>query len=214
MPGSTKCVLFDYGNVISLPQTIEARQKQADLTGLSLASFRKLWGQYRASYDQGIVDGQTYWSRILAHSRIAVGDGLTDRLIQADIESWKPTDTWILDWAQVLRDSGIQTGVLSNMPTELVADTRMSEWIEGFAPLFFSAEIKANKPYAPIYAHVTRLLECSPAETLFIDDREDNIRGAQRAGLQTILHSSWNETRSQVRANHDLPLPGRSHAYR
>lgn len=64
-----RCVLFDYGNVISQPQTTEAKYKQAELTGLEMPESQRLWGQYRVSYDQGVIDGQEYWSRILAHSR-------------------------------------------------------------------------------------------------------------------------------------------------
>ena len=125
MSNPISCVLFDYGDVISLPQTLEARQKQAELVGLDLVNFQRLWHQYRMSYDQGVIDGKEYWSRILAHSRAPQEDRLIDELIQADIESWWPTVDWIHDWAGRLRDSGIRTGVLSNMPPELVTEKLM-----------------------------------------------------------------------------------------
>jgi putative hydrolase of the HAD superfamily len=201
------CVLFDYGNVISLPQSLEARRHQAALTGLEYARFRQLWGQYRPSYDQGVIDGRTYWSRICAHSRKATDDGLLQELIQADIESWRPVNDWVLDWAGRLRDSGIQTGILSNMPPELVADTREMPWIGEFAPLYFSAEIREVKPYAPIYAHVIDELSCEPSATLFVDDRVDNCRGARRAGLNAIAHKNHEQTRIEVEAAFDIPLP-------
>ena len=207
MPQPIACVLFDYGNVVSQPQTLEARRKQADLTGLDFPDFRRLWGQYRMSYDQGIIDGREYWSRILAHSRSTVRNGLIDQLILADIESWRPIVDWILDWAMRLRDSGVQTGVLSNMPPELTADTRKMDWIQNFGPLYFSAEIREIKPYAPIYAHVVRDLPCSASETLFVDDRADNVRGAFRAGLNAIVHKSRDETRRLVEAGFEIPIP-------
>ena len=207
MSNSISCVLFDYGNVISLPQTLEAKQLQADLTGLDFVRYRQLWGQYRPSYDQGVIDGTTYWSRILAHSRVSTDSQLIERLIQADIESWRPVDDWILDWAERLRESGIRTGILSNMPLELAQDTREMNWIGEFGPLYFSAEIKAVKPYEPIYRHVIRDLGCDPAEALFVDDRADNIRGAIRAGLKAVHYKGHDETHAQVEGNFDIPLP-------
>ena len=207
MSNPISCVLFDYGDVISLPQTLEARQKQAELVGLDLVNFQRLWHQYRMSYDQGVIDGKEYWSRILAHSRAPQEDRLIDELIQADIESWWPTVDWIHDWAGRLRDSGIRTGVLSNMPPELVTDTRNRDWIKDFEPLYFSAEIRKIKPYADLYAHVVSDLPCLPSETLFIDDRDDNVRGARRAGINAILHKSKEETRRLIEADFEIPLP-------
>jgi len=202
-----RCVLFDYGNVISLPQTLEAKHKQAELTGLTISDVRRLWGQYRVSYDQGVIDGNEYWSRILAHSRLPRNENLISSLIRADIESWHPTVDWILGWAEKLRNSGVQTGVLSNMPPELVADTREADWIADFGPLYFSAEIRAIKPFEPIYTHVTQNLSCAPSETLFIDDRADNVRGALRSGLNAIVHESREKTFQLIASEFELPLP-------
>ena len=200
-----KCVLFDYGNVISLHQTLDAKRKQAALACLELSRFRKLWSQYRPSYDQGVIDGREYWAHILRHGRMDSEDARLDELIQADIESWRPVNEWVLEWAQTLRDSGMQPGILSNMPPELVVDTRTMPWIEGFQPLFFSAEIKANKPYEPIYRHVIDHLDCAAAETVFIDDREDNCRGARRSGLKVIHHRDRESTMTEVAEKFGLP---------
>jgi putative hydrolase of the HAD superfamily len=202
-----RCMLFDYGNVISQPQTQGAKQKQTDLTGLGEHDFQRLWGQYRVSYDEGVIDGVTYWTRIMAHSRLAPTKSLIAELIQADIESWRPTVDWVLGWAEKLRSSGIQTGILSNMPPELVTDTRKMDWIREFRPLFFSAEIRAIKPFEPIYTHVTQNLLCKSEEALFIDDRENNVRGARRSGTNAIHHESRLATSALIESEFDVPLP-------
>ena len=207
MKKTITCVLFDYGKVISRPQTLEAKQKQAELAGLDLETFQRLWGQYRTSYDQGVIDGATYWSRIMAHGRTSPDPDRITALIEADTESWHPTVDWILIWAGTLRASGIRTGILSNMPPELVADTQQQDWITDFSPRYFSADIKANKPYAQIYDRVIQDLGTGPAETLFIDDRDDNVRGARRAGLSVIHHVSGETTRQQIVEGYDLPSP-------
>lgn len=113
----------------------------------------------------------------------------------------------ILIWAGTLRASGIRTGILSNMPPELVAETQQQDWITDFSPRYFSADIKANKPYAQIYDRVIQDLGTGPAETLFIEDRDDNVRGARRAGLSVIHHVSGEITRQEIVESYDLPSP-------
>ena len=59
------------------------------------------------------------------------------------------------------------------------------------------------KPEAAIYIATAQALQTAPANILFIDDREDNIAGAQAAGLQAI-HYSYNDHPAFERAK--LPL--------
>ena len=51
---------------------------------------------------------------------------------------------------------------------------------------FYSHEIHARKPDLDSYQKVIELSGVNPRETLFVDDLEKNILGAQKAGLQTF----------------------------
>ncbi len=51
---------------------------------------------------------------------------------------------------------------------------------------FYSHEIHARKPDLDSYKKVIELSGVNPKETLFVDDLEKNIAGAQKAGLQTF----------------------------
>lgn len=201
-----RCVLFDYGNVISQPQTLHARQEQAALAGLDDPTFDRIWGQYRTSYDQGVIDGRTYWSRLMAHGRTRPNAERLKQLIEVDKASWRPSEDWILGWAEKLRDEGIRTGVLSNMPPELAEDLRSQSWINGWEPIYFSSELRLIKPFDPIYRHVCATVGCNSGNVLFMDDRADNVRGAIRAGLNAVRHTSRESTLSAAAAL-GLPLP-------
>lgn len=54
-----------------------------------------------------------------------------------------------------------------------------------FQKVFYSFEIHERKPDLPSYQKVIELSGVNPSETLFIDDLEKNIIGAQKAGLKT-----------------------------
>lgn len=55
-----------------------------------------------------------------------------------------------------------------------------------FVKDFYSHEIHERKPDLASYEKVIGLSGIKPAETLFVDDLEKNIVGAEKAGLKTF----------------------------
>lgn len=65
---------------------------------------------------------------------------------------------------------------------------RYGEWTAGrlFERVYLSNELHLVKPDTAIYAEVLRQSGLLPQETLFIDDREENCRGAAALGIHTL----------------------------
>lgn len=59
-----------------------------------------------------------------------------------------------------------------------------------FVKSYYSHLVKMRKPDLEIYEYVLNDAFIKPDETLFIDDSEANIQGAQAAGIATIHHNS------------------------
>jgi FMN phosphatase YigB (HAD superfamily) len=59
------------------------------------------------------------------------------------------------------------------------------EFDELFNKSYFSFDLHMAKPDPEIYEFVINQENLNPATTLFIDDREDNLEGARKAGLIT-----------------------------
>lgn len=57
-----------------------------------------------------------------------------------------------------------------------------------FDRIYYSQQMGLRKPEPQVFAHVVEQGAFNPAHTLFIDDSEGNLRGAQAMGLQTLLH--------------------------
>ena len=68
---------------------------------------------------------------------------------------------------------------------------------EGALPSYLAGVMK---PHAGIYAEAERRFALEPAETLFIDDRADNIEGARARGWRGIVHEDYQSTRSALQA--------------
>jgi putative hydrolase of the HAD superfamily len=55
-----------------------------------------------------------------------------------------------------------------------------------FEKVYYSHEIHKYKPDVTSYLKVIELAGINPTESLFIDDLEPNIAGAEKAGLKTF----------------------------
>jgi HAD superfamily hydrolase (TIGR01509 family) len=58
----------------------------------------------------------------------------------------------------------------------------------------------AMKPHADIYAEAERRFALTPAATVFIDDRTDNIAAARARGWEGIVHTDHGSTRAALHA--------------
>ena len=56
------------------------------------------------------------------------------------------------------------------------------------------------KPHAEIYAQTEKRFSLIPAETVFIDDRLENIEAVRVRGWHGIVHAGHNDTVSALRA--------------
>lgn len=74
--------------------------------------------------------------------------------------------------------------------TELLHKEFMESYGFEFSSLFvkdfYSHEINERKPDLSSFQKVTELSGVEPAETLFVDDLESNIKGAEKAGFKTL----------------------------
>lgn len=69
-----------------------------------------------------------------------------------------------------------------------------------FRRVFSSHELKARKPDAAAYQLVLDYLQVPPQQAVFLDDNANNIAGADRLGLQTILVTSYEQMTAELQA--------------
>jgi putative hydrolase of the HAD superfamily len=102
-------------------------------------------------------------------------------------------------WLRRLREAGLKTALLSNMHHDMIAYLRENfDWIDQFDFITFSAEVGLIKPDAAIYQHTLRGLGVTPSETLFVDDREINIRAARKVGMHAVKFHSTAQLRKEL----------------
>lgn len=190
-----KAVIFDYGMVLSTPQLHEPLERMIALTGLHHEQFSVIYWENRLAYDRADLNGEQYWGLFGdMQSKFA-------ELYQADGESWNGIEQSMVDWSFELKAKGLRVGLLSNIPTE-VRDYVVAHqsWMQDYHYRTFSCDLNCAKPEAGIYLECVQGLGVTPQETIFIDDRPNNVAGAAKVGLHAILHTSEAETKQAVAA--------------
>ena len=112
-------------------------------------------------------------------------------------------------WQQKLKAAGIKTAILSNMgDTVLESIEREFQWVHGFDVLIWSFQLKMAKPDPAIYHAVLDRLGVPAEETLFIDDKQENIEAARKLGMTGVLFTNIERLREDlVKERNEVPLP-------
>jgi putative hydrolase of the HAD superfamily len=94
----------------------------------------------------------------------------------------------VMQVVQAVRRSGIQCHIASNQQTSRAK--HMSEELNYrslFDTEFYSCFVGAAKPKANYFERVVVKLGCHAGEVLFLDDRDENVEAAKRAGLNAVV---------------------------
>lgn len=140
--------------------------------------------------DLGKIDQQEYIAKLSDIS----GEPIAK--VKKDLESRVGTNHELLTVIDQLRLHNIITAVLSNDGTALRQLMDDEAITPHFDHVFVSGEIGIMKPDVRIYQYVIQKMGIDPQQAIFFDDRQSNIDGAIRAGLQAELYTSVSQVRN------------------
>jgi putative hydrolase of the HAD superfamily len=195
-----KAVLFDYGNVLCLPQVADDMKSMANCLGADVARVESLYWKSRDPYDLGEVDSHSYWSAIARELKIEATTSQLLELIELDNLSWTRPNHAVAQWAAKLTEHGIKIAILSNMPLSIREYMRGVEWLPAFDHYTFSCDVNAIKPDLAIYHHCLDGVSHAPEDSLFIDDREINTSAAATLGINTFVFTGTDSLRDYANA--------------
>jgi putative hydrolase of the HAD superfamily len=206
-----RAVVFDYGMVLTGPQDPAAHAELVRITGLPLDRFEELYWADRHAYDEGKLTGLQFWQKIIRDGALNLSEADIHRLNLLDGRMWSTVNEHMVAWQAELKQRGLLTGILSNMgDTVLEVLLSTHSWISNFDVQVWSYQLLMAKPDPAIYRHILAKLGTQPEETLFLDDRLENIVAAHDLGIQAIQFSTVEKLRADLMAaglDAELPLP-------
>lgn len=92
------------------------------------------------------------------------------------------------EWLAYFRRQGLRLYYLSNYSRELHQRTRDKlDFLKSFDGGIFSYEVKCIKPQEEIYRLLLERYQIDPCESVFYDDRPENVETAIRLGMKGIV---------------------------
>jgi putative hydrolase of the HAD superfamily len=174
-------VLFDMHDVLCRYDRDARIASLAALSGRAPDDiYQNIWASgFETQSDSGGLDAATY----LAGFGARLGYPIT---LQEWLDNRKAATTPMPEILAIMAELRCETAVLTNNHT-LVRDHLDDLFPELFAlcgaKSYVSAQFGAAKPDPEVYLKCVAAAGATPAETLFIDDSESNVAGAEAAGL-------------------------------
>ena len=175
-----KNVVFDLGRVVFAqdPAKSTAEFKQF-FSYVSLTPMPQFW----TDCDMGVLSIDQVAEELAAYR--GVEPEFAREMISIAIgkqETIRPTEKLIDE----LKAAGYKLYVLSNMSREFIDFLRKQKVYENFDGDVVSCEVGIVKPMPEIYDLLLKRFDLDPAETIFIDDRKENVDAAAAKGIATF----------------------------
>ncbi len=182
-----KNVIFDFGNVLARfdPEALGKKYAQTaeDAARLTSVIFDDRW----ADYDGGRMTYEEHLAGSLERLPEALHEAAA-RLFANWHGELEPIPA-MEELIRTLYDRGYGLYILSNAPVEFSSKARKNYPItELFDGAVYSAEIRMDKPHAPIYRHLLQTYGLRADECLFIDDKPVNVEGARACGMHAEIY--------------------------
>lgn len=103
---------------------------------------------------------------------------------------------YAVQWIERLKASGRNVYLLSNYPKDIFslhAECGSFPFLDKVDGKVVSGFVKMIKPNADIYEYLLNEYGLKAAESVFIDDREDNIETARELGMKGIVFQSYEQ---------------------
>ncbi len=88
-------------------------------------------------------------------------------------------------------------GILSNASFRQARE--LGDLYDAFDAIVLSEEVGTSKPKKEAYEKVLSDLGVSPEEAIFIDDSLENVKGAERLGMKSVLYEDPKKLKESLR---------------
>lgn len=106
---------------------------------------------------------------------------------------------YAMEWLQELKDKGYQLYILSNYSEHMMNQTREKlEFLSLVDGAVFSYECKLMKPSGKMYDFLCQKYSLNCSECVFVDDRWENVEGAQRNGIVAVHFRDYQQGRQAL----------------
>jgi epoxide hydrolase-like predicted phosphatase len=173
-----KAILFDFFGVFCAPMATNWFKKAVPDYEVRQAAFQALCTQG----DLGKL------SRADFNEEASKLTGVPVPEVIRGIEAEMVIDTALIAYAQELQKRGYRIACLSNGSHEWTLQAITDHALEPlFEEIVLSSDVGIVKPDPEIYAYALKKLNLPPEQTIFVDDRKENVDAGTACGIRSIV---------------------------
>lgn len=192
-----KAVFWDFGGVIVRTQNPTPREELAKELGISRKELEYLVfsSESGEKAQRGEISYETHWENLQKLFNLS-----RDEILQLQEKFWASdsVDQQLVEYIRQLQKS-TSTGLISNAFSDLHFHLNETLQIADlFNVLIISAEVGIVKPNPEIYYYALNQLNVHPSESIFIDDKLDNILAANQIGMHGIVFRNTEQTIADI----------------
>lgn len=175
-----KNIVFDLGGVVVAHNEESFAEKLGAFFSFVFGPDMKCVPSFWCDYDLGVRSLDETAASVAEYRNCSIEEAKANMLyaisLQGEVE---PTVRLIKE----LKGRGYRLYVLSNMSKEYIEYLRKLPVFEYFDYEAVSCEVHLGKPDRKFYQYLLDNCQLNPAETIFIDDRKDNVEAAAELGI-------------------------------
>jgi putative hydrolase of the HAD superfamily len=194
-----KAVIFDLGKVLIDFDRDRTFAGLADVcTGITLAELEAFVDEIHPGMAVGDLGAAEFHAALRERAGAVADFEIFLTAYAAGIARNEPALAYALE---LQARPGVAVGIISNTNEAHVLHLdRLVPELNEFELVMMSNEIGMEKPDPQVYALALELLGIDARDALYVDDRPENVAGAQAAGMAGIVHTDWAVTRPQIEA--------------
>jgi len=188
-------VIFDWGGVLIDDPRPGLLRYCADVFSVPREHYAPVHDSFLDEFQKGLLSEERFWQKV--SRKLGKPTPKVPSLWSEAFRSTYVPRPEIFSLVSSLRDKGYRTALLSN--TELPAVEFFHELdYDMFDELVFSCTEGAMKPERKIYEITLERLGSKAQQSILVDDRQDYVQGAKRAGLSGIIFRNLEQVKSEL----------------
>ncbi len=180
-----KAIIFDWGGVLIDNPVDDLLAYFAEALHVSPDDLASAYSHHQSSFFKGLISETEFTESLCKALNVPLPD--LNTLWKTAVQTVFKEKQAVFDIIIRLRESGYKTALLSNTEMPTVDYYYEKQYDRYFDEAVFSCHEKMAKPDPEIYHLTLSRLNVKADEALFIDDRIENIEGAERLGMSGIL---------------------------
>ncbi len=192
-----KAVIFDWGGVLIDDPSREMTRFFAGKLGCGKDILVPAISEYIGEFQTGRIAEDDMWEKICAS--YGLKKPASGSLWKEAVENVFKDREDVFGLVSRIKKSGCITAFLSNTEQPAMEYFYEKKYYSYFDTAVFSCAEGCAKPEPEIYNITAKRLGIEPFEAVFIDDKPENIEGAEKTGMSGILYKDFGDVVLRLR---------------